>query len=395
MQRALRRGSACTTIRTLTAASESTSRILVLGDGHAPSAAPTGAERQAFALARALQGHRAAPLLHRPLSSRWWPCRAAAKLVGDAWLAAGGVRPALYLRSIGYVAGKGAELRSGLPGEDMVDVVLIAGTSQSPAGVAIRQALYPRAKLVQLLHPRHAGACFDVVVAPEHDFGPGDPLGDAPHVVRTRGSLHDNFSADEGPDGRVVAGIAGEAPEPRLAVLLGGPRGGLSRLLRWSAVSAQVYARTVAAFACASGLSVVVTVSRRTPRKYAAQFRDTLVSCLGSSGQVACDFDGSRDFYIAMLSSCSAIAVTSDSVNMLSEAIAVNVPVYVDSMPLFSRRLERFRSGLAKQGLVTLLREDNAATLGAKTPVRGRDRNRGKNDLHDVATAVQHLLESS
>ena len=76
------------------------------------------------------------------------------------------------------------------------------------------------------------------------------------------------------------------------------------------------------------GLSVMVSVSRRTP----ASLRTALVEQYGQDNRVWL-FDGDGDNpYFAFLAAADWIFVTEDSTNMLTEAAATGTPVY--SLPL-------------------------------------------------------------
>ncbi len=188
---------------------------------------------------------------------------------------------------------------------------------------------------VQILDPRIDPRHWDAVVAPRHDRLQG------PNVLTTLGSLNpvdDAWLAS----GREAFTEFGALPRPRVALLVGGPRHGIE----FDATLSQRLQQTLSQVA--QGGSVLATVSRRTPAAFAASLRDVLGGLPGIfwSGSGANPYPG-------LLGWADRIVVTPDSVNMLSEACAVGVPVYSVATAPLPEKIARFHAALRERGLLT------------------------------------------
>ena len=103
------------------------------------------------------------------------------------------------------------------------------------------------------------------------------------------------------------------------------------------------------------GGSVLATTSRRTPRAAGARLRERLQSLPG----VVWTHEGQGpNPYAGLLGWADRIICTADSVNMLSEAAATNVPVYVAGVERVSGRPRRFVDSLLALGRVRSCGDD-------------------------------------
>jgi uncharacterized protein len=204
------------------------------------------------------------------------------------------------------------------------------------------------ALLTRMLHELSGGACFtvqildpridprhwDAVVAPRHDRIEGA------NVMTTLGALNpidDAWLAS----GREAFPDFAALPRPRVALLVGGPRRGIA----FDAALAQRIAIGVSDIAQAG--SVLATVSRRTPDGFAAMLRGALATFPGTFWQG----DGANP-YPGLLGWADRIVVTPDSVNMLSEACAVGVPVHTVTATSLPDKIARFHAELRERGLL-------------------------------------------
>ena len=291
----------------------------VLSDGAA------GNERQALALATAL----GAPVrtLALPLRAPW------------AWFAPRrlpGGRLALALRERTQFAPPWPDLAIGC-GRAAALLTRLLGDLSHGACYTV-QILDPR------IDPRH----WDTVVAPTHDRLNG------PNVLTPLGSLNpidDAWLAS----GREAFPDFAALPRPRVALLVGGPRRGIE----FDAALAKQLIDTTRAVA--AGGSVLATVSRRTPPAFAAPLREALAALPG----VFWNGEGVNP-YPGFLGWADAIVVSPDSVNMLSEACAVGVPVYTACNAPLPDKLARFHAALRERGLLI----DVGATRAEVPPLR-------------------------
>ena len=278
----------------------------VISDGAA------GNERQALALASALGVP--ARVLALPLRAPW------------AWLAPRripGGRLALAARDR-------ANFEAPWP-----DIAIGCGRSAALLTRMLRDLSGGDCYTVQILDPRIDPGHWDAVVAPHHDRLEGA------NVLATLGALNpvDDTWLESGreafPDFEAL-------PRPRVALLVGGPRHGIDF------DDAFVTSLLATVRGLAPNGSVLGTVSRRTPPVFAAQLRDALANMPGFSwnGEGANPYPG-------LLGWADRIVVTPDSVNMLSEACAVGVPVHTATTAPLPEKIARFHAALRERGLLT------------------------------------------
>ena len=196
---------------------------------------------------------------------------------------------------------------------------------------------------IQILDPRVDPGHWDTVIAPRHDGLQG------PNVLHPVGSLN---PVDEAwlAEGREVCPAFGELPEPRVAVLVGGPRQGIAI----DAAYASALADRLLEGHRREGGSVLVLASRRTPAEVIATLRERLA---GLPGVVwSSEAEGSNP-YPAAMGWADRLVVTPDSINMLSEACAVGRPVQTLVMGTLPGKFERFHRALRAAGLLHSLDE--------------------------------------
>ncbi len=206
-------------------------------------------------------------------------------------------------------------------------------------------------RAIQILDPRIAPRHFDWVIAPAHDGLV------APNSIATLGALNEVDDAWLSRAACDWPGLAA-APSPRLAVLLGGTHQdwdfdapALDRLLK-----------LVASWQYASGGSVWLTTSRRTPvhsegrlRTFAdARSRSAFFANPGSSppqtSQGHLPQECERNPYAGYLALADCVLVTADSVNLASEACATGKPVFIFESTRARGKLARFHAALAARG---------------------------------------------
>lgn len=194
---------------------------------------------------------------------------------------------------------------------------------------------------VQILDPRIAPTEYDVVVAPQHDGLAGG------NVLTTLGSLNP-IDAVWLADGAAAFPEFAALPAPRRAVLIGASH-------REIAIDTQYCIALMEAFARQHdhhGGSFLVTTSRRTPAVLADYLRSAFARFPGVfwSGPQ----DGPNP-YAGFLAHAQSIFVTPDSVNMLSEACAVGVPVHSWWPQPVRGKLARLHAALLQSGHLRVL----------------------------------------
>ena len=257
-------------------------QICAISDGHAGNA------RQAEAVGDALADDATAFTLEPHAPWRWtapqrWP--GAERAYGDAFAALLDAPPAVAI-------GCGRQ-----------------------AALATRLLRERGTKVVQILDPRIDPGHWDFVVVPEHDRLRG------PNVITTIGSLHpidDAWLARA----REEFAVYSELPRPINAVLLGGR----SRHARFDRMAFEVLASRLEAVLAQEGGSVLLTTSRRTPK----ELRDLLEHRYDDTpGVVWRSTKDGPNPYAGLLAWADRIVCSPDSVNMITEACATRVPVFV------------------------------------------------------------------
>jgi len=282
----------------------------VITDGHA------GNDRQALALAELL----GLPFRHMVLGVRapW------------SWFA-----PRLML---GGRLALPAEQRRGLLVPPWPSVAIGCGRTAALYTRLLRRLSEGHTYTVQILDPRLDPSHWDTVIAPLHDHLSG------PHVLQPVGSLHlidDPWLAD----GREVCPGFDELPQPRVGVLLGGPR----KAMPMRADYAEQLADRLLAQHRREGGSLLVLASRRTPDAVVEVMRRRLA---GIPGLIWSSSEDGTNPYPGVLGWADALVVTPDSVNMLSEACAVGCPVQTFVVSPLPPKIERFHRALRDAGLL-------------------------------------------
>lgn len=206
---------------------------------------------------------------------------------------------------------------------------------------------------VQILDPRLDPGLWDTVIAPRHDGLEGA------NVLRPLGSLNtvdDQWLAD----GRDACSHFEELPQPRVGVLLGGPRRGIAL----DAGYARALGMRLLERQRQEGGSLLVLASRRTP----AALIETLRPMLGGIPGLlwAGRADGPNP-YPGVLGWADRLVVTPDSVNMLSEACAVGCPVLTFANAPLPAKILRFHQALRDAGL---LHDVDSPGSAAQSPLR-------------------------
>lgn len=216
------------------------------------------------------------------------------------------------------------------------DVAIGSGRRAVPYLRAVKRGSAGRSFTICLKDPRTGPEAADMIWAPSYDPIRG------PNVVTTLTSPHRVSAARlaearSRPDPRVAA-----LRSPRVAVLVGGH----SRHGRFSPPDIEHFLSGLDRMS-REGASLVITASRRTPARLRAALKRLV------EGRHAYLWDGGGENpYVDMLALADAIVVTSDSVNMISEAVATGTPVQVFDLMNGAARHRAFVAELTRLGAV-------------------------------------------
>jgi mitochondrial fission protein ELM1 len=213
-------------------------------------------------------------------------------------------------------------------------LVIGCGGVGAAVGAALRRA---GRQVVQVQNPRMDLRRFDLVITNRHDRITG------PNVVVTRTALHRATPARLAEARAVWEPRLAHLPRPLVAVLVGGSNG----RFRLEQAEGAALAGQLAEMMRLDGVGVALTPSRRT----APGVRTALQATLEPLGAWVWDMQGENP-YFGLLALADAIIVTSDSVSMVSEAVATSAPVLLAELPGRSRRIGVFTEGLLADGRV-------------------------------------------
>ena len=226
------------------------------------------------------------------------------------------------------------------------------------AALATRQARESGVRTIQILDPRISTRHWDLVIAPEHDGLVGD------NVIAMLGSLNP-VTPEWLQRARQDFPEVGTLASPRTAVLLGGP----TRATRFDRSALEVLLGKLEFWLARDGGSLLCCASRRTPPEWADLLRDRY---RGQEHLVWMDPSDGRNPFPAVLAWADRIVVSPDSVNMISEACATAVPVYVAEPDRASGRTRGFIESLQARDRVRAQTRDS--TSFAVTPVNETQR---------------------
>ncbi|MEM9741070.1 MAG: mitochondrial fission ELM1 family protein [Pseudomonadota bacterium] len=239
--------------------------------------------------------------------------------------------PALWPTSVLGVGPEGDALEPPWP-----SLLISAGERAVGPALAIRRRSAGETFCVHIQHPRVNPKRFDLVTASAHDQLTG------PNVRTTLGALHRvTHAAIEAGAAQLWDAVA-HLPRPRIGVLVGGA----NRSYRFDPETAARFATRLVDAATETGGSLLISASRRTGAASEALLRTRLAAVPSTF------WDGTgNNPYLGYLGLADAFVVTSDSVNMTTEACLTGKPVHVFKLPGKRRtKFETFHEQLVAEG---------------------------------------------
>ncbi len=233
------------------------------------------------------------------------------------------------------------------------DLVISCGRRAAKAAIAVRRASGGRTLAVHIQNPLAPLGEFNLVIAMRHDGVAG------PNVMQVDSALHDVTPALLAQAAEAWRGRLAHLPRPLTGVLLGGS----TKRHPFTAAQARTLIDGLRALRDRDGGSVAVTPSRRTPDAVKATIRQAL-----ADDPSALVWDEARDNpYRGILALSDRLVVTSDSVSMVSEALASGHPTAVLDIGGGPRHV-RFLANLVQRGLVTRF-DGSAMGPGPRAPI--------------------------
>ena len=247
------------------------------------------------------------------------------------------------------------------------DLVIGCGRRNAGAVLSMKTRSGGHSFAIQIQDPRIDPAWFGALIVPEHDPARGDT------VIVTTGSLNSLATLDLRAEAQRFADIIEPLPRPRVLVAVGGAT-------RRQKVLEPLVDRFLAGLRrlTENGCGLMITASRRTPQRLSQA-----LSVLGQNEAATCFWKGQGENpYLGFIGAADAIVVTSDSVNMVSEACSSGKSVFVADLLRPTGRIAAFQKNLRTRKLTR-------AFEGAVEPFLYEP----LNDAKMAAVAVRPLLE--
>lgn len=226
---------------------------------------------------------------------------------------------------------EGATLTSPWP-----DVVIGCGRRMAGAVLAVKRMSGGTTYSVQVQNPGSCRNLFDSLVVPEHDGVAGE------NVIETIGSLNNLTSDVLAEQAEHIRPLVLDLPKPWIVVNIGGN----NQRYSYGPEQVEALAQKLKATAHESGGSLLVTCSRRTDEMTKTALREKL-----KDAHCYLWTEGEPNPYRGFLALGEAFIVTSDSVNMISEACSTGRPVLVETMGDDGRRIQAFHRSMEQRGL--------------------------------------------
>jgi len=201
------------------------------------------------------------------------------------------------------------------------DLIITCGRRMAAVGKFHKRQLH--VKHIQVLCPGDKASNYDILVCPEHDKISGN------NVITTQGSLH-TINADK------LAEYNGDSYANSVVLLLGNP-GEIffSQLNKLKNKIDKTFPK----------YNVIVCASRRTPKRFFPLIRQAF----STAQMVWLSSDDGKNPYMLLLAQASVFIVTSDSINMVSEACATDKPVITIAQSAISPKHQRFIQSIEKR----------------------------------------------
>lgn len=226
-------------------------------------------------------------------------------------------------------------------------LALATGRLTTPYIRALKRKAGLATYTVILLNPKTGLRSADLFWVPEHDNLRG------PNVLTTMTSPH-RYSAQRLADMRAsVPPAIAALPQPRIAVLVGGPNGDY----RYEAAD-QARLASFLGHASRQGAGLMITASRRTP----PQLLTAIDAATQGAKRILWSGEGENP-YPQFLAQADAFIVTADSVNMAGEAAATGKPIHVFHPSGGSKKFDRLHASLARRGITRSI--DDATQISA------------------------------
>lgn len=205
--------------------------------------------------------------------------------------------------------------------EPLPDIIISAGRRCAAVAAALKQRK-PDLRVIQLMQPGMSYEPFNVIILPKHDTKP--PARYLPRTFFVNGAISCYPLEAQTKDRKYWQNKFVDLPVPRIGVLIGG----ISKGCKFTIAHAAEMMDHLIEIALDKKASLMITISRRTPKDVFAYIKERLAKFPGRyflndiNTQVENPFRG-------ILTVSDYLVVTGDSVSMCSEAAEMGKPLYI------------------------------------------------------------------
>ena len=217
------------------------------------------------------------------------------------------------------------------------DILITCGRRHAGASIALKRLSKGTTYTIHIQDPKINSKHFDLLIIPEHDR----PR--APNIILSNGSLTRITQALLDKEAQLIKQEVTSLIGKKIAVNIGGD----TKDNKVDDETIQKLILSLNQFSADYECSLMITTTNRTsePLKKA-------LTSLTENPNIILWTGGSRNPYAGFLGVADAIIVTSDSINMISEACSTGKPVNIFPLGKNSKKREKFIGSLEKMGLV-------------------------------------------
>ena len=214
-------------------------------------------------------------------------------------------------------------------------VSITCGRRHAGFAIALKRISKGKVSTIHIQDPRINSCFFDHLVVPEHDPSRGN------NIIISKGSLTNINRNTLAAEAKRFLDLVSHLPQPRIAINIGGS----SKRAVIDKFSAEKIVDKLTLLARGNDCGLMVTTSRRTDETIKYQLRKL------SEKQNVLVYGGvGPNPYMGFLGLADTIIVTSDSINMISEACSTGKPVYIITLGKNNKRKQSFLDAMQQEG---------------------------------------------
>jgi len=223
------------------------------------------------------------------------------------------------------------------------DLCITCGRRMAGISIGVRRLAMGKTKTIHIQDPHIEPHYFDLMITPRHDNiaqKAADGHLKIPNLLTTTGALNRLDEAEIANEAAALKATydKGEIDGRALALVM---VGGHNRRYKTGANVFRKLADELVAFAQMTGVRLILIPSRRTPKRGLQMLAKQLEGRLGAKAVWLWDGAGHNP-YPGLLGLAEFVIVTSDSVNMTSEAALTGKPVLTAELAVEEGRIARF-----------------------------------------------------